>query len=156
MSIKWDSTEPMTGVEVRTIRRLLDTGKIQDGETLTPSDVGDHLGCTHRRQSHGGACLACLPDPEREPGVLPPKAAPRLMGTQEHPKFGDGLRAWGADRPSEWSNAVRRAQFRAGLVPDGLWGPRCVAAGLRKPLALRLRSLWRWLLRTWQQKGLDR
>jgi hypothetical protein len=68
------------------------------------------------------------------------------MSRETHPKFGDGLHAWGAHRPSEWSNAVRRAQLRAGLVPDGLWGPQCAEAGLRKPLTLRLRTAWRWLV----------
>lgn len=76
-----------------------------------------------------------------------------MSGTQEDPKFGDGLRGWGADRPHEWSNAVRRAQLRAGLAPDGIWGPRCVEAGLRKPLTLRLRNLWRRLAGAWQRKG---
>lgn len=64
-----------------------------------------------------------------------------------HPVFGDGLDAWGSDRPAGWSDAVRRAQLAAHMIPDGMWGPDCGRAGIPMPaksvavhkLAVRLR-----------------
>ena len=83
--IVYDSTQPMTAAELRAIDHLHEKGRLPEGlERLSPEQLAVLLGCTHERLPHGGPCLVCLPDPEREGGKVPvasAAAAPLDLGS---------------------------------------------------------------------------